>query len=186
MTQFLPGAVECPVRPCGPSPDYNFYIDRLDTLVNTTYAHYSFQLQFDNNGEYSVFIDGCCRPSIFKNKFGLPFHMRAGIQLYAEGQGQGVARPYPKQSVQTRMPNVVMLREGGVAYDTCKEAPCDLVGDETICYLRFQVHAYHPLAEYRDKLGNFCLFALVLLAHFTAFSCPVQEVCSGYCCDTEC
>lgn len=146
--------IECPVRPCGPSFDYDFYIDRVDSLTHVVYAHYSFQLRFDENGDYSVYMDGCCRPGMVKNKFGLPFHLRAGIQLYADGQVGGVARPYPKQSVLSRMPDVVMLREGGVAYDGCTNAPCEKIGEETVCFLRFQVQTYHPLEEYRDKIST--------------------------------
>lgn len=146
--------IECPVRPCEQVLDYNFYIDKVDSLTHIVYTHYSFQIRFDENGDYSVYIDGCCRPGVIKNKFGLPFHMRAGIQLYADGQAGGAARPYPKQSVLSRMPDVVMLREGGVAYDGCTNAPCENIGEETICFLRFQVQSYHPIEKYRNNLSK--------------------------------
>ena len=149
------GVVECPVRPCPPTKEnYEFYIDRLDELENVVYAHYSFQIQFDENNDYSVYMDGCCRPADVKNKFELPFHLRAGIQLYANGQVGGVARPYPKQSMVVNMPNTVMLRSGGVAYDECKAFPCgERVGGDTVCFMYFQVQTYQPVVDYRDKLG---------------------------------
>jgi len=147
------GVIECPVRPCAQSLDYNFYIDRLDMLTHVVYAHYSFEIQFDENGDYSVYVDGCCRPSIFKNSFDLPFHLRAGIQIYADGQVGGAARPYPKQSIRVSMPNVVTLRAQGIAYDGCKEFPCEKVGDETVCFLRFMVQTLHPIEDYRSKIA---------------------------------
>lgn len=168
------GTIECPVRPCTQSLDYNFYIDRLDMLTHIVYAHYSFQIQFAENGDYSVYIDGCCRPSIFKNKFDLPFHLRAGIQIYADGQMGGAPRPYPKQSISVSMPNVVMLRAQGYAYDGCKEFPCEKVGSETVCFLRFMVQTLHPIEEYRSKIGAFSFLPTV---------CPL---CRGWCPGTAC
>lgn len=119
------------------------------------YAHYSFQIQFDANGDYSVYMDGCCRPDNLQNNFGLPFHLRAGIQLYAENQIGGAARPYPKQSIIVNMPNVAMLRTKGFAYDECKEFLCETVNGVITCFSRFQVQAYHPLEEYRKNIRTY-------------------------------
>jgi hypothetical protein len=134
-------------------PVYKFHIDRLDTLRNITYAHYSFQIRFSSNGDYSLYMDGCCRPDTdFQNNFGLPFHLRAGIQLYAKGQTGGAERPYPKQSIIVSMPDQVILRAKGYAYDECKEFICEKVGAVESCFTRFLVQAYHPIEEYRSKV----------------------------------
>ena len=134
--------------------EYKFYIDRLDSLRNVVYAHYSFQVRFYENGDYSVYMDGCCRPATAEdqNNYGLPFHLRAGIQLYAAGQPKGAARPYPMTSIQVNMPDLVMLRAKGYAYDACKEFTCERSGTVLKCFSRFLVQAYHPIEEYRSKV----------------------------------
>jgi hypothetical protein len=180
---FGTGVFECSVRPCAESGEiwqkdylqmwednYLFYIDRLDLLENVVYAHFSFQTAFDKNGDYSVYMDGCCRPVIQKNKFTLPFHLRAGIQIYAAGQPGGEARPYAKQSIVVNMPETVVLRQGGVSYDDCRNLPCnERMGDDVVCYLFFQVQTYHPIKEYRSKIRAFPLFVTVQIQSLFAF-----------------
>ena len=158
FTDPLDGLIECP--DCTGTDrsleqNYNFSIDSLDALNNIVYAHYSFQIAFGENGDYSVFVDGCCRPTNVINNFQTPFHLRAGIQLYEVGkipEKGGFARPYPARSIVVNMPSVIILREGGISYDKCTETSCEIVDGEEICFLRFGVQAYHPLPEYRSKL----------------------------------
>jgi hypothetical protein len=64
-TNMRSGIIDCSVPPCGPNiNNYEFMIDRLSDDGDTVFAHYSYELQFILNGDYSLFFDGCCRPGL--------------------------------------------------------------------------------------------------------------------------
>jgi hypothetical protein len=44
-----------------------FRIDRLSPDGTMVYARYSFDIRFPQEDEYTVFFEGCCRPSSDKS-----------------------------------------------------------------------------------------------------------------------
>lgn len=143
------GLVDCPVEPCfGTHSDYLFKIDRLSPDGDVVYARFSFQQKFSSfgSGDYSVYMDGCCRPKILgiEERGNFVFHIRAGMKLPSSA-----AVDFPRQSIVFSMPDVVTLRaQGNAKYNPgCQPESCS-----GSCYARFQIQAYHPDDTYNDKI----------------------------------
>ena len=142
------GIVQCSVPPCpsGKVENYDFMIDHISSDGEMVFAHYSFELQFNSNGDYTVYFDGCCRPPSIEglmNNAGLVFHLRAGIQIYADGMLGGAGREYMKRSMKFHMPPMVHLRLQGNAYESPSCTPvCGAGNGQGACTLRFQLQVF--------------------------------------------
>ena len=92
------GLVDCPVEPCfGTHSDYLFKIDRLSPDGDVVFARFSFQQKFSSfgSGDYSVYMDGCCRPKILgiEERGNFVFHIRAGMKLPSSGNSDSARSP---------------------------------------------------------------------------------------------
>jgi len=63
---------------------YNFVIERESRDFRLMHARYSFEIEFDQSGEfYTVFFEGCCRPlSLANNKVILCFYLHPILSTF--------------------------------------------------------------------------------------------------------
>mmetsp|Transcript_88781 Transcript_88781/g.236306 ORF Transcript_88781/g.236306 Transcript_88781/m.236306 type:complete len:931 (-) Transcript_88781:51-2843(-) len=153
---YNPIVVDCPTTPCPPASDLNYYffqIDRLSQDRSLVYARFTYELILPQSGAYTAFFEGCCRPPIsatstdinnaqglyVANNYDLPFHLRTDIKI-------GITSDYALGSARFSMPDMVVLRKGGLSPKAC-DSSC-LVG----CTLQFQLQTFHPDDRFQNQL----------------------------------
>ena len=146
------GIVDCPRKPCfGLNTEYILQIDRVSLDRTRVYARYSFEIMFPEDGLYSVYFEGCCRPKEVLNNAMQTFHVRTEVLVHNQPQ-------LPRSSVRFTMPDTVVLRQltKKVSDMKCSEIQLQEMShctDADGCYHKFQVQALHPIAALRSRVN---------------------------------